>query len=505
MKGYLRLTVLYVLLVLVIVPVDGWGKNIIYINENNSSYKYSSNLSSFEEPRNEDLLSKITFKEIHSKEILNKIKMNQPVEYDHVIIKENLDLDILDLPFAYFNQSLKSSDKVENYANDGDSFPYYRGSTADVVYSGSAHCSRAQKIKARFISSKINISNSIIEGDIDFSNTVFLNPISFENTHIMGNITFDNKKCSYQSIFMDEVNFSGSQFNGTADFDGSYFNKTANFEKSIFKESAHFCDSMFKNRTIFYNSSFISDCYFFGSEFCRNAIFGKSKFCNSVDFDNCIFSGYADFREAEFEGKATFNSNFTKKTDFSDATFNGGAYFLNSEFYDDVRFSYTRHYRPAYFAKSKFIKSVDFNGSTFNQGIDFRDSKFKGDLYLNDVEIRGFINLTKVKYNILNINWPDDIQLVCDNGPTYLDLIKNFRNLERFEIADNIYFQYRDWKKNQRTWLQREKYIDILALYTCGYGVKIGYTIYLGTFLMLAFASIYFLIRVVYFLFCKMI
>lgn len=497
MKAYLKFIVLYVLLVLVIVPVDGWGgKNIIYIGGNNSSYEYSSNFSSFKESGNEDFLSKIILEEIHSKEILNKIKMNQPIEYDHVIIRESLDLDdLLDLTTVYFNQSLKNNDKFEDYSNDGDSFPYYRGSTVGGVYSGGAHCSRAQRIKARLVSSPIKINNSIIESDIDFSNTVFLNPISFENTRIMGNITFDDKNCSYQSIFMDVVNFSGSQFNGTADFDGSYFNKTANFEKTTFKESAYFSDSIFKNKVIFYNSIFIRDCYFFGSEFYRNAIFRKSQFSNSVNFDNCIFSGYADFLEAKFKGRTTFqDSNFTKKADFSDATFERSAYFLNSEFNDDVRFSYTRHHKPAYFAESQFIKSVDFNGSRFDQGIDFRDSKFKGDMYLNDVEMRGFINLTRVKYNILNINWSDDIRLVCDNGPTYLDLIRNFRNLERFEIADNIYFQYRDWKKNQRTWLQSEKYLDILALYTCGYGVRISYTICLGAFLMLVFASIYFLI-----------
>jgi hypothetical protein len=80
-------------------------------------------------------------------------------------------------------------------------------------------------------------------------------------------------------------------------------------------------------------------------------------------------------------------------------------------------------------------------------------------------------------------------RLVC-NGPTYLALIKNFRESEQFEDADSCYYQYRDWKRKERDpgW---PKLFDYLAWLSCGYGVRWQYTIISGV-MMIALFGIYF-------------
>src|SRR5690606_20184221 len=82
----------------------------------------------------------------------------------------------------------------------------------------------------------------------------------------------------------------------------------------------------------------------------------------------------------------------------------------------------------------------------------------------------------------------------CNDGPTYLKLIENYRNLEQYDVSDNIYYQYRHWRQDQKPVSDISKYIDILALHTCGYGVRVDKTILLGIVISILFRLIYFFI-----------
>ena len=72
-----------------------------------------------------------------------------------------------------------------------------------------------------------------------------------------------------------------------------------------------------------------------------------------------------------------------------------------------------------------------------------------------------------------------------------MTLVKNFKTIEYFEDADACYYQYRRERQSMRSWLERAKYVDILAWLTCGYGVRPGYTLGLGFFAVLASALYY--------------
>ena len=57
------------------------------------------------------------------------------------------------------------------------------------------------------------------------------------------------------------------------------------------------------------------------------------------------------------------------------------------------------------------------------------------------------------------------------DGPTYIKLIKNFRELEQFDYADDAYYQYRRLNQKSKV-LSFSKLGDIFMWLSCGYGVK---------------------------------
>jgi len=70
-------------------------------------------------------------------------------------------------------------------------------------------------------------------------------------------------------------------------------------------------------------------------------------------------------------------------------------------------------------------------------------------------------------------------------------LIKNFRDLEKYEIADEVYYEYRQWRQDEKSWSDISKYIDILGRITCGYGVRVSQTIESAMIIFVIFGVIY--------------
>ena len=173
---------------------------------------------------------------VPAQEILDKIERGEPVEYDHVIVEGDLDLEKVELPRTDF--------KVDVF-----------GLSEDVM----------------LVSPSIRLNDSAINGNTYFSNARFINP----------------------------VDFSGSHLNGTADFAGSDFNSTAGFGNSDFNGYANFGDSNFNGDADFGDSDFNGNADFRGSAFNGNANFKSSAFNGSADFRGSAFN-ISDFSSVEF-------------------------------------------------------------------------------------------------------------------------------------------------------------------------------------------------------------
>ncbi len=252
--------------------------------------------------------------------------------------------------------------------------------------------------------------------------------ISIRDSEIRGDVNLGN------SIFQEPVNFEGTNFTEEAWFPGANFSGSASFWKANFSDYANF---------------------------------GWAKFSGFANFGWANFSDYANFGWAVFSGSAGFSSAvFNGSANFCWANFSGYAEFREVEFHGDADFGYARFSGSANFRWAVFSSSASFSSAVFSgSDADFGRAVFSGVLYLSGLD-----------FTRLYIDWRSIESPVCD-GVTYSKLVKNFKELEQFEDADRCYYDYRKWRQGRKNWFYWSKYIDVLALLTCGYGVRPGYTL----------------------------
>ena len=185
--------------------------------------------------------------EVPAIEILAKIKKGEPVEYDHVIIKGNLDIKYLNMP--------KNNGKI-------------------------------------LINSPFKIISSQIEGNVNFTEAVFNEAVDFRG-----------------SLFLKRTNFSGSRFNANADFGNSQYNGEVSFNKSQFEEDVSFNRTSFLQKASFSKSLFSKDVYFRKSVFNRDLNFNRSHFVRDANFRESQFCANASYRKSQFNRDANFSQS----------------------------------------------------------------------------------------------------------------------------------------------------------------------------------------------------
>jgi len=377
----------------------------------------------------ESLDTGLSIESVPTSKILEKIKNGEDVKYDHVKIVG--DLDISDL----------STDS------------YYE------------------------VNCPIQINESEIMGQIKFSDVVFTKTVDF-----------------MQTTFVDDVKFENVSFRENAIFSQAYFAKNAYFMEDNFYGDAHFIESVFDRKVNFDNSYF-----------CGNSFFGSSTLKNHASYINVDFSGYADFGSLTFEKGAGFrNTNFGNYADFKDAKFGGDAEFWNAKFDKDAKFTSAKFEDDAEFWGAEFLQNAQFDGAVFNKNAFFNDNpllelkgaRFEGDLILDDAVIHsmnlknaefggGRISLNNSDFNRLKTNWTALKGPLYYNGQVYLALIKNFKEQEQFEDADDCYYDYR--------YESKDGWLDYVSWISCGFGVRPQYTIFLSAALILLFGIAFWL------------
>jgi hypothetical protein len=85
---------------------------------------------------------------------------------------------------------------------------------------------------------------------------------------------------------------------------------------------------------------------------------------------------------------------------------------------------------------------------------------------------------------------PDKSNNVITDGKTCDFFTKFYKTEARYIDADNIYYNYRKYSQDNKD-LSSSKLIDILSLVTCGYGVRLSYTIACIISILGAFSFLY--------------
>lgn len=296
-------------------------------------------------------------------------------------------------------------------------------------------------------------------------------PVNYSYVTVEGDLNISEIDMHRVRHIISPIKITDSKVSGFVDLDDIILQGVTNFERTEFVRPASFIGTQFKGDAVFTDSQFDGYSRFVGAEFNNSALFQYTEFNGFSDFLGAKFKGKQDFHNSRFNETAFFRSAiFEEDANFEDAIFMGSANFRETQF-GDARFSGV-----------KFNGLADFNLAQFNKSADFIGTKFGKELYFDDV-----------KFGKLLISW-DSIKdkLVC-SGPTYLLLIKNFKDMEQFEDADNCYFQYREGERQERP-LGWAKAFDYLALISCGYGVRWQNTMLAGIGVMLLF-GIYFSLK----------
>jgi len=214
-----------------------------------------------EDPENEAGL-----REIPASEILDKIQKGESVEYDHVRIREYLNLSKLDLPAEHVA-------RTEFQTN---------------ILKLPAEC--------KIVSSSIEITNSKFEGTVAFSNCLFRECVDLSGS------TFNVVAFFSGAIFCRNAKFHGDAFSTVAFFNGATLGGNAFFDGAMFGGGPDFEGAMFSRETHFEGATFRGPTVFRGVTFRGLAAFNRATFSEHAEFRGATFSGFVYFMWAKFEG-----------------------------------------------------------------------------------------------------------------------------------------------------------------------------------------------------------
>jgi len=334
--------------------------------------------------------------------------------------------------------------------------------------------------------------------------------IKYDHVRIIGDLDISDLKLSLtqdnKKYINSSIEISRSEIDGLVKFNDAEFSKYVMFYDTNFLEETEFKDVLFCSNVVFIDSIFEDEVHLDDTQFLGQSYFDKATFKGYVSFLNANFYNLTNFRSSQFEKAAGFkDAIFEGGAYFQKVQFKGDVYFSDSEFKKEVMFTSSEFEDYAEFRDTVFHKNVYFDGTVFKKNVFFdiypdppsrRGTRFEGDLILDDAvihsmnlnnaEFDGRISLNNSDFSRLKTDWTALKGPLYYNGPVYLALIKNFKEQEQFEDADQCYFDYR--------YQSRDGWMDYLSWISCGFGVRPQNTVFLSATLILIFGIIYWLV-----------
>lgn len=354
------------------------------------------------------------------------------------------------------------------------------------------------------VNSTLTLVNCTV-GSADFSGFTVEKDINLAGT-TFGVVSFD------QAVFLERAYLGAASFRN-ASFTGAVFRQPVVFDWALFSEPVSFVDARFEKDASFngvdfqeadFNySAFESYSFFAQSRFSANAGFSDVTFAGSSDFSSAVFLANANFLRSRFDGGVSFtDASFVGPSQFGLVKFQGLSSFGNATFIGDANYALARFSDAAYFSEAKFLGTALFGLTKFEDIASFQKASFGGDLILKSAQISTFlmddgrygpnarITLNDSSFDRLKVHWSEiENHVVWDPG-SYLALVNNYRNLGWSRDEDDCYYQYRylDQQHKSPGW---SKFIDILAWFSCGYGVRPSYAVAWSLLTILFFALIF--------------
>jgi len=394
-------------------------------------------------------------KTVHAAEIAAKIQASQPVDYRNVTVSGYLDLSRLGEPVS---QPVRIAD-------------------------------------SEFLDAA-NLDQAVFQEAVDLKGTIFSANLSLGKTKFLSDADFS------QTQFAGETDFRGAEFSGPSIFIRSKFQRDASFANAIFRRDAAFGYASFGNIS-FANSRFDGDATFQGADFSGHAEFGSVQFARLASFWEAKFGKASNFFNAIFQGPANFlGVDFLENASLTAARFDADVTFRNSTFRKNAAFGLANFAGFADFAGTAFQGVAFFGVTKFSDHAYFPDTSFEKDLILEGARIYSMqldnaqfglmtrINLKDADFSRFVARWKTIGDHMEFNGAAYLALSKNYKNLEWFDDADQCYYQYRRTSQELEPW-GWAKLADIIAWLSCGYGVRVSFTVFWCLFTIFLFGLVF--------------
>jgi uncharacterized protein YjbI with pentapeptide repeats len=214
-------------------------------------------------------------REVDAGEILEKVKAGQPVEYDHVIIKGDLDLS-----WKRLNKNITSPIRINDSIFDG----------------------------------RINFNDAILEMPVDLSGSNFSKNANFRRTIFLGyaifrETTFSSNVYIGWASFRGGVVFEGATFSGYAEFEGATFSVFANFKEATFSGYANFLGTTFSSYTEFKVASFSGIADFCGANFSGDTGFDEAAYLALIKNYNAL-GWYGDASDCYYDYRNAVRKNW---------------------------------------------------------------------------------------------------------------------------------------------------------------------------------------------------
>jgi len=290
-------------------------------------------------------------REVDAGEILAKVEAGQPVEYDHVVVRGDLDLSSERL-----HKNVTSPISINDSVFSGR--VSFNGTIFEkqVDLSGS-NFTRDAYFRGATFSSNVDFSLATFIEDVDFWRATFIGYADFSLATFSSNVYFSS------ATFIEDVDFWRTTFIGYADFSEATFGGNANFGWTTFSSNAYFTVATFSGDANFWEPTFSGDTYFGGAGFTGYAYFTLATFTGYVHFCGATFRGNSSFEDAEFNGITEFgDARFENDTSFYRILFKRPAYFENCSI-ESLNLTKTEYSRLHLHWDG--IKSLHFDESTY--------------------------------------------------------------------------------------------------------------------------------------------
>ena len=246
--------------------------------------------------------SGVPMREIDAGEILEKVQKGQPVEYDHVIVRGDLDLS-----WHRLQSPIRINDSIFN---------------GIVSFYGS------------ILEMPVNLSGSNFTRDVYFEGSTFRGDADFREVEFRGDADFG------EATFSDYAYFMEATFSGDADFGGATFSGDAGFGRATFSGGAGFWGATFSGDADFRGATFIGSSRFEDAEFDGNIEFGDARFKNETSFYRILFKRPAYFEDCSIKSlnliKAEYGRLYLRWDDIESMYFDEAAYLALIENYNTL-------------------------------------------------------------------------------------------------------------------------------------------------------------------------